>query len=174
MLSVVVCGGREFHDDLVVEITLRTAQVGKGTVLSHGACRGADEVSGRIAKRLGATVREFPANWDLYGKGAGPRRNAEMLATARPDVLIAFPGGRGTADMAGKAAKAGVRVITVVVDAFGAWLERAAILEYEGGLSREQSNERAFELVFGRPAEDREMTGLLRREILLSGNTCKT
>ena len=56
------------------------------------------------------------ADWKKYGKSAGCRRNALMLRDGCPDFVVAFPGGRGTADMVKKAKAAGVRVIEVAQD----------------------------------------------------------
>jgi hypothetical protein len=56
----------------------------------------------------------FPAQWDRYGEAAGPIRNAWMLEFGKPDLVVAFPGGRGTADMISKARKAGIEVCEVV------------------------------------------------------------
>jgi predicted Rossmann-fold nucleotide-binding protein len=55
----------------------------------------------------------FPANWPKHGKGAGFIRNQQMLNEGKPDLMIAFPGGKGTADMIEKAIKAGIKVIEV-------------------------------------------------------------
>ena len=43
-------------------------------------------------------------------------RNARMLAEGKPDLVVAFPGGRGTADMVAQARKAGVRVVLAGTD----------------------------------------------------------
>jgi hypothetical protein len=48
-------------------------------------------------------VIEFPANWKVYGRAAGPIRNMKMLLEGKPDLVVAFPGGIGTADMVKKA-----------------------------------------------------------------------
>lgn len=45
-----------------------------------------------------------------YGKSAGPIRNQTMLDDGKPDLVLAFPGGRGTADMVAKAEKHGIPV----------------------------------------------------------------
>lgn len=44
------------------------------------------------------------------GKAAGPIRNQRMLDEGKPDLVVAFPGGRGTADMVRRAKAAGVPV----------------------------------------------------------------
>jgi ABC-type Fe3+-hydroxamate transport system substrate-binding protein len=45
-----------------------------------------------------------------YGPSAGPIRNGRMLEY-KPDLVIAFPGGRGTANMVKQARKAGIAVV---------------------------------------------------------------
>ena len=48
-------------------------------------------------------IEEFPANWAKHGNMAGPIRNQAMLVKGKPDLVLAFPGGRGTADMVNRA-----------------------------------------------------------------------
>ena len=55
---------------------------------------------------------EVRADWTKYKKAAGYIRNAEMLKL-NPDLVIAFPGGKGTANMIGLAEIAGVKVIKI-------------------------------------------------------------
>ena len=50
---------------------------------------------------------EMPADWTKHGKAAGPIRNQKMLDEC-PDLVVAFPGGKGTADMVRRAMKAGI------------------------------------------------------------------
>ena len=75
-----------------------------------GGCQGPDALAIGFAKlwHLGYTV--FPANWDVYGKAAGPVRNSRIVAFA--DAVVAFHDGtsRGTADTIAKAKKAGKAV----------------------------------------------------------------
>jgi hypothetical protein len=52
------------------------------------------------------------ANWYLHGKGAGHERNARMLELG-PELVVAFPGGRGTANMIARAERAGVEVMRI-------------------------------------------------------------
>jgi hypothetical protein len=48
------------------------------------------------------------ADWEKLGRSAGPIRNQAMLDEGRPDLVVAFPGHHGTADMVRRARAAGV------------------------------------------------------------------
>ncbi len=88
-------------------------------VLIHGAARGADLLAADWAKRNGILDIPFLANWYPNGrlggldKSAGPRRNARMIAEGKPDRVIAFSGGTGTADCVRQARAAGIEVVEV-------------------------------------------------------------
>lgn len=60
--------------------------------------------------------KEFPADWTRYGPSAGPIRNQQMLDEGKPTLVVAFPGGRGTADMSRRALQAGIELIEVRAD----------------------------------------------------------
>ena len=81
------------------------------SVLIQGGARGADSLAKEWAESRGVPVESFPADWGKHGKRAGPLRNARMLREGCPDLVVAFSGGRGTADMVRQAEAAGVRVI---------------------------------------------------------------
>ncbi len=53
-----------------------------------------------------------PANWDEYPRRAGIIRNREMLEH-KPDAVIAFEGGPGTANMVKIADRAGIAVYRI-------------------------------------------------------------
>ncbi len=61
-------------------------------------------------------LKAIPADWDKFGKGAGPIRNQQMIDEGKPDLVVAFPGGTGTADMVKRAKKHGIEVIEVKND----------------------------------------------------------
>ena len=108
-MRVLVCGGRDFVDNDLLCRTLDEMDPSP-TLLIEGGARGADGMAFAWASRHGVERRTYPANWAKYGKAAGFVRNQAMLDRGKPDVVIAFPGGRGTADMAGRAERAGVEV----------------------------------------------------------------
>lgn len=79
-----------------------------------GDALGADKLALAWAKGYRVKWQMFPADWDSYGYSAGPIRNQRMLTQGKPDLVVAFPGGKGTANMCGLARQAKVRVITPV------------------------------------------------------------
>jgi YspA, cpYpsA-related SLOG family len=82
-------------------------------VLVAGGARGADTLADEWAKAQGIACQIFMADWEGLGRKAGPIRNQRMLDEGKPDLVIAFPGGRGTADMVRRAREAGVETIEV-------------------------------------------------------------
>lgn len=68
----------------------------------------------RQALARGITVEPHPADWKRHGRAAGPIRNQKMLEE-KPEMVVAFPGGKGTADMVKKAGQAGIEVFVVEV-----------------------------------------------------------
>lgn len=90
-------------------------------IVFHGNARGADALADRWARARGVAVFPVPAEWSKHGKAAGPKRNAAMLGqVGSRGIVVAFPGGRGTADMVGRAKAAGIHVITVQAKSEGA------------------------------------------------------
>jgi hypothetical protein len=109
MNRIIVCGGRHFADRDQVMRVLGAYTSDPPPTLVHGACTGADTLADQVARELGWPVEEHIPEWDRYGPGAGPIRNAEM-ARAGADVCIAFPGGHGTDSMTGWAHRYGIPV----------------------------------------------------------------
>jgi hypothetical protein len=111
-IKVLVCGGRDFNDQYFLYRILGTLHEGKPPIAEviHGAAKGADQMAGAWAIQNRVPVRSFPADWNKHGKAAGPIRNEQMLREGKPDLVVAFPGGRGTAHMCRIAEEAGVTV----------------------------------------------------------------
>jgi hypothetical protein len=85
-------------------------------VVIHGAAAGADAHADSWARLKGISVEPYKANWRTHGAKAGPIRNQQMLDAGKPDMVVAFPGGRGTADMVKRAKAAGIRLMEVAQD----------------------------------------------------------
>lgn len=111
-MRLLVCGGRDYSDVWRLTAVLDWVWIDSFGIVEviHGGARGADSLAGEWAKRKGIPVRVFPADWKQHGRRAGPIRNQQMLDEGRPTVVVAFPGGTGTADMVRRARAAGVLV----------------------------------------------------------------
>ena len=110
-MRVLVCGGRDYNNaDYMRKVLDDMHAVTPFDILIYGMARGADDMAKMWATARGVGRLGFPAQWEKYGKQAGPMRNARMLEKGKPDLVIAFPGGRGTADMMRQAKAAGVPV----------------------------------------------------------------
>lgn len=83
------------------------------TVLVNGAAKGADRHAVRWALPRGLTINSFMPDWRKLDKAAGPIRNQQMIDIGKPDLVVAFPGGDGTADMVRRAKAANVEVIEI-------------------------------------------------------------
>lgn len=110
-VRVIVCGGRDFSDTVAVARALDSLHAERPIgVVFHGNAAGADRAAHWWAYSRKVKVFPVPAEWSKYGKRAGPIRNQHMLGQS-PDLVVAFPGGRGTADMVKRARAAGVEVV---------------------------------------------------------------
>lgn len=113
-LKILVCGGRDYADYAhVVEVLDGLTPA----FIIHGAARGADRLAARYARARGVRCQAYPALWRPGGPTgpidcrAGFDRNQQMLDDGDPDLVVAFPGGNGTADTVDRARQAGVEVI---------------------------------------------------------------
>ena len=107
--KVLVCGGRNFTGDVTHALDSVNARQGVDLII-HGGAKGADSLAEQWAFRHEIDCLRVPAKWKLHGKAAGPMRNTEMLKL-KPDLVVAFSGGRGTDNMVRQAKVAGVKVI---------------------------------------------------------------
>lgn len=116
-MRVLVCGGRDYTDyrAFARAMVMAQSELGHFDTIIHGGARGADWCAHLFANSPTGEREEicFPADWKANGRAAGPIRNQKMLDEGKPDLVVAFPGGRGTADMVSRARKAGVKVLKV-------------------------------------------------------------
>ena len=122
MRKILICGSRNWRDmgpiSLYLHEAVRAAGGPGGVQVIHGDAAGADRAADRAARKLGIEVFCEPAQWETYGKAAGPIRNQLMLDKYKPDEVIAFrTSGKsnGTDHMIKCARKAGIPV-TVISD----------------------------------------------------------
>lgn len=111
-----VCGGRDFDDDVMFQSAMSDLVRLRGmpAAIVHGDARGADRMAQEWAVRHALIVYAVPADWSAHGRAAGHIRNQVMLDKHKPALVVAFPGGRGTADMVRRARDAGIDVVEIV------------------------------------------------------------
>lgn len=110
---LIVCGGRDYNDRAKAFHTLDRIHAKRPIVrIVEGGASGADSIAREWANSHGVECRTFHADWTAHGKAAGPMRNQLML-DSEVDGVLAFPGGRGTADMVSRARSWGVTVMEV-------------------------------------------------------------
>jgi hypothetical protein len=98
-------GGRDFADQVMFDdVMVRLVEMfGCPSKVVHGSAKGLDTMAAEWADRLAIPWVGMSADWANHGKAAGPIRNEDLLRKYKPKRLIAFPGGRGTADMVKRA-----------------------------------------------------------------------
>ena len=115
-MRVLVCGGRDYKDrDKVFDVLDDLHREHGALIIIEGGAAGADTFAGEwtCIERTGRLITE-PSEWVRYGSPAGPIRNAKMISDHKPEIVVAFPGGRGTADMVHQARGASIKVVEVL------------------------------------------------------------
>lgn len=103
-MKVLICGGRDLNEKLVctwLENNFLTL-FPDCTMIVHGGAKGADNGAHKfcVKENFPETVYAVSKEeWNKYGRAAGVLRNQKMLDQENPDIILAFPGGRGTKDM---------------------------------------------------------------------------
>jgi len=112
-MKILVTGGRNYgqamrEQDFIYDVL---DEICPNHVIEGGAS-GADAVARAWCEHREVQNTTYKADWDRLGKWAGPRRNTLMLTHGKPDLVVAFQGGRGTANMVSQANGAGVPIRT--------------------------------------------------------------
>lgn len=112
---IIVCGGRDYTDSVKMFRKLDEIFVkgGRPVSICHGGARGADSIAGAWAKMRNIECTVFPADWANQGKAAGMIRNRKMIEEFKPELVVVFPGGVGTAHMKHLAIKAQIKGIEI-------------------------------------------------------------
>jgi hypothetical protein len=99
MTRVIIAGSRMFNDyrkmsESLDDLGFHLINTIDPIEIISGHAPGADALGERFAKSYGYPLTIFPAEWNKYGKAAGPIRNEKMAkyaAEADRGILVAFP-----------------------------------------------------------------------------------
>ena len=101
---LMICGSRHFTNYSIfkkcmdiVTIKLKDDKFKIVKVISGGA-RGADTLAKRWAHEKGYDFKPYYAEWDAFGKKAGPMRNSAMVRDANRVVAFPYDSSTGTND----------------------------------------------------------------------------
>ena len=125
--TILVCGGRNYWGRATLYHKLSSVCMERGLFpeplslepfrpnvhIIAGDATGADTFAAEWAAANQVPFTKYEADWEANGKAAGPIRNQRMLDEGACNLVIAFPGGKGTADMVRRAKKAGIEVVEV-------------------------------------------------------------
>jgi hypothetical protein len=155
-MRVIVTGSRtwtgQWGIDKIFQVLDATLELGRqmnqGFELIHGACpTGADEIANEwgFANSEEIMLTTWPAEWDLYGKAAGPVRNEQMMA-AGGDLCVAFlrNNSSGTLDAIGKARRRGIWTVVIPYLGPGEMIELPR--RFQGGLMKVVKDDGTSEL----------------------------
>jgi hypothetical protein len=111
-MRILFCGDRNWLDYKTICDVMSQF---KPEVVIEGEAKGADSLAREAAEYFGVPVLKFPANWEQYGRAAGPIRNTQMLKEGKPDLVVAFhndiKNSKGTLDMVNQARKQNITVM---------------------------------------------------------------
>ena len=121
-MNLIIAGCRDFTDrDIIYEgIDLFINEYGTPDRIIEGGASGVDRIAGEYAREHNIPLQICKADWNKYGRAAGPIRNDKMARHVRdciyePGYLLAFWDGksRGTKNMIDTAERYGLSVAII-------------------------------------------------------------
>ena len=90
MKKLIIAGSRSFndYDKLKSEVMNFIVEIDEIPIIISGTAKGADKLGERFAEEYELEVDLYPANWNEYGKRAGPIRNEEMAKNATHCIVF--------------------------------------------------------------------------------------
>lgn len=86
-MRVIIAGSRDYWNPETIIDAIKESGFEITTVV-EGEAPGVDTTARIVAENAGIPVASYPADWDRFGKAAGPIRNTQMAKNA--DALIAL------------------------------------------------------------------------------------
>jgi hypothetical protein len=111
-MKIIITGGRDYADYIMVHDIIES--LNPELIIQGGCPTGADRLAMDSASELEIDCITYEADWNKYGKSAGPIRNKLMCSENTSAIVIAFPGGKGTENCIQEAVKLNMLVMRVV------------------------------------------------------------
>lgn len=86
-MKVIIAGSRNITDYKAIGQAINASKF-EITEVVCGCAIGVDRIGQTWAIANGIPVKEFPANWDVYGRSAGPMRNIKMAEYADAAIIV--------------------------------------------------------------------------------------
>lgn len=116
-MKAIICGGRRFTDRNAAFVELdHFHAIQPISFVIEGGAIGGDRFGREWAIENGIPFKKYHADWENLKRKAGPIRNTQMLRDGAPDIVLAFPGDRGTAHMKQIAREADVEVVELCAE----------------------------------------------------------
>ena len=119
-MKLIIAGSRNYHDCVVYELIHTTIsklnETNQVKELVTGCAKGVDAFAEKYGRRYNIPIVKFPADWEKYGKAAGPIRNKQMAIYADALLLIWDGESRGSANMLKNAKEQGLKIFNVVIE----------------------------------------------------------
>jgi hypothetical protein len=122
-MKIIIAGSRHLTGDKVkLEVWKAVAQaidkwdVREVTEIVTGGAAGIDSLGEQFAEQFRIAHKRFDANWDEFGKSAGPKRNAEMAEYADALILVWDGKSRGSLSMRWEAEKRKMPIYEVILE----------------------------------------------------------
>lgn len=108
MGKVIVTGGRNYKNK---QFLFEKLDELNANFIIEGGANGADALAREYVTEKRLQGKTYYADWDTYGRSAGPIRNKEMLESNKDAIVVVFPGGAGTRNCHNLAIKLGMKVV---------------------------------------------------------------
>jgi hypothetical protein len=113
-MKVIVAGTRTITDYNVVSEAIKLFPYDIKEIVS-GKAKGVDNLGEEFASNNDIDVKLFPADWEKYGRCAGPMRNKQMAEYADGLVLIWDGKSKGSSNMLQEAKKKDLVIVEIIL-----------------------------------------------------------
>ena len=105
-LNVIIAGSRNMTQAELIPLAVERSGFQVNSVIC-GMARGADTLGRLWAEQQEIPVQHFPADWNRYGRAAGPIRNRQMAEVADALIVFIWDNSKGSENMLKQMQRAG-------------------------------------------------------------------